>query len=75
MRMIALFRSFDRPVQLLLLNQLSINIGFYMLTQAQPQQYLWPPVIPEDCQPGEGVVFRLHKIFWENGARLETVRQ
>ena len=25
------FRSFSRPVQLLLLNQLSINIGFYML--------------------------------------------
>ncbi|MCA1695790.1 MAG: MFS transporter, partial [Actinobacteria bacterium] len=25
------FRSFDRPVQLLLVNQLSINIGFYML--------------------------------------------
>ncbi|MGH3764785.1 MAG: MFS transporter [Pseudonocardiaceae bacterium] len=31
MRTIAQFRSFDRPVQLLLLNQLSINIGFYML--------------------------------------------
>jgi len=25
------FRSFERPVQLLLLNQLSINVGFYML--------------------------------------------
>ena len=25
------FRSFDRPIQLLLLNQLSINLGFYML--------------------------------------------
>ncbi|WP_030482253.1 MDR family MFS transporter [Lentzea albidocapillata] len=25
------FRSFDRPVQLLLLNQFSINVGFYML--------------------------------------------
>lgn len=31
MRTIAQFRSFDRPVQLLLVNQLSINIGFYML--------------------------------------------
>ncbi|HJT02307.1 MAG TPA: MFS transporter [Pseudonocardiaceae bacterium] len=31
MRTIAQFRSFDRPVQLLLINQLSINIGFYML--------------------------------------------
>ncbi len=31
MRTIAQFRSFDRPVQLLLLNQFSINIGFYML--------------------------------------------
>jgi len=31
MRTIAQFRSFDRPVQLLLLNQLTINIGFYML--------------------------------------------
>ncbi len=31
MRTIVQFRSFDRPVQLLLLNQLSINIGFYML--------------------------------------------
>lgn len=29
--MIARFRSFPRPVQLLLLNQLTINIGFYML--------------------------------------------
>ncbi|MGD9527819.1 MAG: MDR family MFS transporter [Pseudonocardia sp.] len=29
--MIAKFRSFPRPVQLLLLNQLTINIGFYML--------------------------------------------
>jgi predicted MFS family arabinose efflux permease len=31
MSTIAQFRSFDRPVQLLLVNQLSINIGFYML--------------------------------------------
>ncbi|MDQ2880803.1 MAG: MFS transporter [Actinomycetota bacterium] len=31
MRTIAQFRSFDRPVQLLLLNQLGINLGFYML--------------------------------------------
>ncbi|MFN2479335.1 MAG: MFS transporter [Pseudonocardiaceae bacterium] len=31
MRTIAQFRSFDQPVQLLLLNQFSINIGFYML--------------------------------------------
>jgi MFS family permease len=31
MRTIDQFRSFDRPVQLLLINQLSINIGFYML--------------------------------------------
>ncbi len=31
MRTIAQFRSFDRTVQLLLLNQFSINIGFYML--------------------------------------------
>ncbi|HVE96963.1 MAG TPA: MFS transporter [Pseudonocardiaceae bacterium] len=31
MRTIEQFRSFDRPVQLLLLNQFSINIGFYML--------------------------------------------
>lgn len=29
--MIAQFRSFDRSVQLLLLNQFSINVGFYML--------------------------------------------
>ncbi|MGH3885025.1 MAG: hypothetical protein ACRDSZ_00385 [Pseudonocardiaceae bacterium] len=28
MHTIAQFRSFDRPVQLLLLNQFSINIGF-----------------------------------------------
>ncbi|RUQ02446.1 MFS transporter, partial [Microbacterium sp. HSID17254] len=25
------YRSFDRPVRLLLLNQLTINLGFYML--------------------------------------------
>jgi MFS family permease len=31
MRTIAQYRSFPRPVQLLLLNQLTINIGFYML--------------------------------------------
>ncbi|MFN2495110.1 MAG: MDR family MFS transporter [Pseudonocardiaceae bacterium] len=31
MRTITQFRSFERPVQLLLLNQLTINIGFYML--------------------------------------------
>lgn len=31
MRAVAQFRSFDRPVQLLLLNQLTINVGFYML--------------------------------------------
>lgn len=31
MRTITQFRSFQRPVQLLLLNQLTINIGFYML--------------------------------------------
>jgi MFS family permease len=31
MHTIAQFRSFDRPVQLLLLNQLGINLGFYML--------------------------------------------
>jgi predicted MFS family arabinose efflux permease len=31
MHTIAQFRSFDRPVQLLLVNQLSINIGFCML--------------------------------------------
>lgn len=31
MHTIAQFRSFNRSVQLLLLNQLSINIGFYML--------------------------------------------
>jgi MFS family permease len=30
-RLLAQYRSFDRPVRLLLLNQLSINIGFYML--------------------------------------------
>lgn len=30
-RALAQYRSFGRPVQLLLLNQLSINIGFYML--------------------------------------------
>ncbi|MGH3821913.1 MAG: MFS transporter [Pseudonocardiaceae bacterium] len=31
MHTITQFRSFDRPVQLLLLNQLGINVGFYML--------------------------------------------
>jgi MFS family permease len=31
MRTITQFRSFDRPVQLLMLNQLGINLGFYML--------------------------------------------
>jgi MFS family permease len=31
MQVVAQYRSFSRPVQLLLLNQLSINIGFYML--------------------------------------------
>lgn len=31
MRTIRQFRSFDRPVQLLLLNQFGINVGFYML--------------------------------------------
>jgi MFS family permease len=31
MKMIKQFRAFGRPVQLLLLNQLVINIGFYML--------------------------------------------
>lgn len=31
MKIIAQFRSFNRPVQLLLLNQLTINLGFYML--------------------------------------------
>ena len=31
MRVVAQYRSFPRPVQLLLLNQLTINIGFYML--------------------------------------------
>jgi MFS family permease len=31
MRAIAQYRSFPRPVQLLLLNQLTINTGFYML--------------------------------------------
>lgn len=31
MRTIAHFRSFDRPVQLLVINQFGINIGFYML--------------------------------------------
>lgn len=31
MRTLAQYRSFPRPVQLLLLNQLTINIGFYML--------------------------------------------
>ena len=28
---LALARSFDRPVQLLLVNQFTINLGFYML--------------------------------------------
>lgn len=27
----AQFRSFNRPIKLLLLNQLTINVGFYML--------------------------------------------
>jgi MFS family permease len=31
MRTIAQFRSFDRPVQLLVVNQFGINVGFYML--------------------------------------------
>ncbi|MDN5750095.1 MAG: MFS transporter [Pseudonocardia sp.] len=31
MRTLSQYRSFPRPVQLLLLNQLTINIGFYML--------------------------------------------
>ncbi|MGH3985545.1 MAG: MFS transporter [Pseudonocardiaceae bacterium] len=31
MRAIAQFRSFDRPVQLLVVNQFGINLGFYML--------------------------------------------
>ncbi|MDQ4009457.1 MAG: MFS transporter [Actinomycetota bacterium] len=31
MRTIAQFRSFDRPVQLLVINQFGINVGFYML--------------------------------------------
>jgi MFS family permease len=31
MRAVAQYRSFPRPVRLLLLNQLTINIGFYML--------------------------------------------
>lgn len=31
MRTLAQYRSFPRPVRLLLLNQLSINVGFYML--------------------------------------------
>ncbi|MEK6467205.1 MDR family MFS transporter [Pseudonocardia alni] len=31
MRVLDRYRSFDRPVQLLLLNQLTINLGFYML--------------------------------------------
>lgn len=31
MRTLAQYRSFSRPVQLLLLNQLTINLGFYML--------------------------------------------
>ena len=31
MGVLARYRSFDRPVQLLLLNQLTINLGFYML--------------------------------------------
>lgn len=31
MSLITQFRSFDRPVQLLLVNQLTINVGFYML--------------------------------------------
>lgn len=31
MRVLERYRSFDRPVRLLLLNQLSINLGFYML--------------------------------------------
>ena len=31
MQMLRQFRTFGRPVQLLLLNQLVINIGFYML--------------------------------------------
>lgn len=31
MRALREFRSFDRPVQFLMLNQLTINIGFYML--------------------------------------------
>ena len=31
MRTIAQFRSFDRPVRLLVINQFGINIGFYML--------------------------------------------
>jgi MFS family permease len=31
MRVLERYRSFDRPVRLLLLNQLTINLGFYML--------------------------------------------
>ena len=31
MRILERYRSFERPVQLLLLNQLTINLGFYML--------------------------------------------
>lgn len=31
MGIIARYRSFERPIQLLLLNQLTINLGFYML--------------------------------------------
>ncbi len=31
MRTMAQFRSFDRPVQLLVINQFGINVGFYML--------------------------------------------
>ena len=29
--LVAQFRSFDRPAQVLMVNQFSINIGFYML--------------------------------------------
>lgn len=36
MHTITQFRSFDRPVQLLLINQFSINVGFYMLIPYLP---------------------------------------
>jgi hypothetical protein len=58
MSLLAQFRSFERPSQILMVNQFSINLGFYMLMPylAGPQPA--PPPAGDERRPGGGALIR-----------------